>query len=257
VFVLTKILPVFCYPLGLSLILGLAGILALLLKKYRTALIFVFAAVALLWAASTPFFAARIVRSLESRYAPTAEFPSVPAIVTLGGGEVPPVPPRIYPELSDLGDRLVHAARLYHQGRAPYVVTTGGIDQFDPWPGSHAAVSADILVSVLNVPRAAILMEEEARNTYEHPTGVRKALAGRGLAAEIILVTSALHMPRTVKVFESQGFTVYPAPTDFAANAESGMGIMSFIPNAVSLERTTRAVHEYYGLLPYKVLGRI
>jgi len=60
-----------------------------------------------------------------------------------------------------------------------------------------------------------------------------------------------------VEVFESQGFTVYPAPTDFAANTETGGGIMRFVPSAVSLEHTTRAVHEYYGTFVYKVLGRI
>lgn len=256
-FALTKILPAFCYPLGLSIVMGLAGVLALLLKRSRAAMLLMLAGTALIWAASTPVVSGMLVRSLESRYGPTTGLPSVSAIVTLGGGEVPPVPPRIHPELSDLGDRLVHAARLYHEGRAPYIVTTGGVDRFDPWPGSHAAVSADILVTVFNVPRGAILMEEEARNTYEHPPGVRTALTGHGLPAEIILVTSALHMPRAVAVFESQGFTVYPAPTDYAANTERGGGAMGFIPAAVSLERTTRAVHEYYGILVYEVLGRI
>ena len=87
---MTKILPVFYYPLGLSLTLSLAGLLALLLKRARTALVLLCLSVTLLWACAAPVFSRAVVRSLESRFHAAAEFPAVSAIVVLGGGEEPP-----------------------------------------------------------------------------------------------------------------------------------------------------------------------
>ena len=82
-------------------------------------------------------------------------------------------------------------------------------------------------------------------------------LEERGLPADVILVTSAMHMRRAAAVFEKQGFRVHPAPTDFAASTEGAWSVMSFFPSAHHLYLTTRAVHEYFGLFVYWVLGRI
>ena len=84
---LSKLLPLFLYPVGLSLFLGLIGSLCSLLKFRRLAL-------ACVWSAMIPldllhsFFANRIIASLERQYPPRtmAQMPEADAAIVLGGG---------------------------------------------------------------------------------------------------------------------------------------------------------------------------
>jgi uncharacterized SAM-binding protein YcdF (DUF218 family) len=80
----------------------------------------------------------------------------------------------------------------------------------------------------------------------------------------ILLVTSAMHMPRSVAIFERQGFEVTPAPADFLATwgeegrtVESGMvsWLLKVIPNAERLDFSTRALREYIGIFIYRLRG--
>lgn len=256
-FEMTKILPVFCYPVGLTVLLLLLCLFTLLFKWGRSALLLLLLALTVLGASSVPAASHWLVRSLEKRYPPAVDFPKVSAIVLLGGGQVAPVAPRLYPEVNDAGDRIIHAARLYHKGRAPYIIAAGGKDPFGRYDGTAAQVNADILAASLSVPRSAILLEDRSRNTAEHGPNVRAILESRKLPLDIIVVTSAMHMPRAVMVFERHGFRVHPAPTDFLADSEFDPTIMDYLPQAGTLERTTQALHEYYGMFTYSILDRI
>jgi uncharacterized SAM-binding protein YcdF (DUF218 family) len=86
---------------------------------------------------------------------------------------------------------------------------------------------------------------------------VRSILQQRELPLDVIMVTSAMHMPRAAMVFESYGFTVYPAPTDFRADASFQKKAINYLPQAGALANTTAALHEYYGMLAYEILGWI
>ena len=80
----------------------------------------------------------------------------------------------------------------------------------------------------------------------------------------IILVTSASHMPRSVALFEKQGFEVIPAPTDFTVTQagwdklkSGGLAsqVLSLLPSAENLGLTTRMLKEYFGMLVYRLNG--
>jgi uncharacterized SAM-binding protein YcdF (DUF218 family) len=249
-----KFLPLVAYPLGLSINLCLLALLLLIFKRRRKALLLALLALTILIASSLPVTSWRLVRSLESRYDPKAEYPQSSAIVLLGGAGVPALAPRIYPETGCQADRILHTARLYHQGFAPWVVAAGGwepiLKDFD---GSESDVNRNLLAELFGVPREKVLVESESRNTREHPPGVKALLEKKGLPPVIILVTSAMHMERSVKVFEKAGFTVYPAPTDFGADADFQPKAIHYLPHAGALSGTTAALHEYYGMLAYRI----
>ena len=131
---LSKLIPLFIYPLGFALVLSIfaTGILGLSAGLAR---LFLFMSVIVLWGASTPFFADYLGLTLEGQYPPLAveETPTAGVIVVLGGGVTGPAPPRITLDLSDGADRVLHAARLYRAGKAPVVLISGGAI---PWLGS-------------------------------------------------------------------------------------------------------------------------
>jgi len=81
---------------------------------------------------------------------------------------------------------------------------------------------------------------------------------------QVILVTSAMHMPRAVRLFEHQGIEVIPAPTDFRVTQASldefrqsdaiGWVIMA-MPNVSYLSLTTSVMKEYLGMVVYGLRG--
>ena len=142
-------------------------------------------------------------------------------IVVLGGGTLSAQYPRQTVEVDQAGDRLIYAAQLYHQGKAEHLLLSGGrID----WISSGAPPAEDMaaLLEMLGVPPQALWLESESRNTYENARNARLFLEPLGIR-RILLVTSASHMPRSVALFEKQGFEVIPAPADFSVT-QAGLG---------------------------------
>ena len=81
---------------------------------------------------------------------------------------------------------------------------------------------------------------------------------------EVILVTSAMHMPRSVKLFEKQGCAVIPAPTDFSITNASWDKmwhpsieelIINLVPSYSNLSSVTKSMKEYMGMFVYHLKG--
>jgi uncharacterized SAM-binding protein YcdF (DUF218 family) len=259
---LSKILPELVFPLALAWLLCVGAFLGRGLSRRRRASLGL--AIALLWLAGNGLVAQALVRSLERRYLPDPDPPAVPAIVVLGGVTQPALPPRTAVEIDDGGDRLLHAARLYRAGKAPRVLICAGRPGFGTYGVPEAADMVAIL-GLLGVPEDAILQEARSRNTYENAVEAKRVLEPLGIR-RILLVTSALHMPRAVGLFRHQGFDVVPAPTDFQVvdvdRSWRDQGVLYvatslLLPNAEALASTTRALRELLGLAVYRVLGRL
>lgn len=263
---LSKLLPLFVYPLGLVTLLLL---LALLLPRrwaQRPLLmrLLLLIALLLLWLSSTAWVSMGLARSLEQQFRPPAEMPVAEVAVVLGGATRPPLPPRPMAEVRESGDRLLYAAQLYHQGKVRYLLLSGGTIAWLESDGSdpEAETMADLLVA-MGVPRDALWLETASRNTYENALYTRPILEEAGVE-RVLLVTSALHMPRSMRIFARQGIDAIPAPTDFrVADAEwrylreAPPAAQPFIwlPNVDSLELTTDALKEYIGIVVYRLRG--
>ena len=198
---LSKLLPLFIYPLGLACLLLLR---VAVIRRRRWQLVLILCIFAMLWLGGNRLVSMAITRSLEGHYPPLTEIPHAPVIVVLGGGARPAGYPRLTAELNEASDRLLYAARLYPQGAAPRILLSGS---HAAWLGSEEISEAETMAQVLEimaVPRGALWLEDSSRNTYENADETRKLLATEGIE-EVILVTSAMHMPRAVPLFERQG----------------------------------------------------
>jgi len=252
---LSKLLPLLLYPLGLSLLL--TGAACLLWRKQRTAVLgMLVLSVAVLWTASTPLMAEYCLASLEWRHLPVpiTDLPAADAIVVLGGAIVAPKPPRIEIELSDAADRVLYAARLYRAGKAPVIIASGGTL---PWADTPA--EAPFIVDLLQewgVPKEAILLEATSPNTRDNAVNSKRLADERGIQT-VLLVTSALHMPRAAATFETAGLRVIPAPTDYHVAYRNTLNVFDLLPNADALAATTAGLKEYLGLLYYRWRGWI
>lgn len=172
------------------------------------------------------------------------------ALVILGGGTI-----QASPEAGEGRDMLSPGAlkrTVYAFGLRdifPGVYITAGGRVFDYGQETEADVTGRLLVS-LGLPAQRILKESASRNTWQNAKNTAQLFG----YTKIILVTSAFHMRRSVFCFENNGFSVIPAPTDYRCARNSRYDIFSFLPSPDALSATYTALHEYIGLLYYRLI---
>ena len=257
---LSKLLPLLVYPLGFSCFLLLAA-LGLCWKRSRWTFVPILVAFLILVTAGNVRFSNNLIKSLEWQYLPSENLPKAEAIVVLGGATRDEEPPRIIPDMSDRGDRLLYAAKLYKDGVAPIIILTGGRIQWYGGKSSEAKSMATVL-ELMGIPRQVMVLESRSLNTYENAVYTKEILDHQKIK-RILLVTSAAHMPRSLAIFKKQGINAIPAPADFMISernlSESQFStesrILSFIPHADSLANTTYALKEYIGTIIYRLRG--
>jgi uncharacterized SAM-binding protein YcdF (DUF218 family) len=249
-YLLSKLLPLFVYPLGLSILLVFFGLMLMSLGHRRKSAVSFLLAMAILWINSTNVFSGYVLSSLEQRYPPIPieHLPNAGAIVVLGGYTDASSSDGVI-ELGDAIDRLFHGMRLYRAGKAPRVILAGGAARGHK---PEAQVMADMLAE-FGISRDVMLLEGKSRNTRENAVNAL-ALMQANKINKILLVTSAFHMHRAQAVFEKLGLEVVPAATDYQV-LEPDPSILDWLPNAEALMMTTLGIKEYLGWWVYKFRG--
>lgn len=244
------------HPLTLTLALLALAILLLFINRRRAAIFLLLIAFAVTWLLSTPFAAQKLMYSLERQYPPTAidRIPTADAIVVLGGGVSPQAPPRIGPNLTQAADRIWFGAQLYAAGKAPMVITTG-IRPYGDEGQSAAAAGAEVL-QAFGVPEDAITAPGRSVRTYTDAEIVSEIVEREGLG-RVLLVTSAMHMPRAMATFRSSQVRAFPAPTDFEVVESPDAGTFTWLPGSDAFWQSSRALHEYIGMAWYRWKGWI
>ncbi|CBL43602.1 conserved hypothetical protein [gamma proteobacterium HdN1] len=232
-----------------------ALVLALVLfcwGRVRGAALSVFLGLVVLVFASMPLVAVGLWKSLEGRYPilVPSEQPKADVIVVLGGGIALPEPPQVVPDLNDAADRVWYAAELYHAGKAPWVVVSGG----QVFPRSGLESEAEYhrkLLERMGVPAEAILVESASRDTAGNAM-LTAALMRERKFQKALLVTSAAHMPRAVLLFEHAGVDVVPASCDVHGVDMDVPLILKLLPVAWAFQDTERALHEWLAFVYYR-----
>jgi uncharacterized SAM-binding protein YcdF (DUF218 family) len=125
---------------------------------------------------------------------------------------------------------------------------------------SPASAEMAAVIEIMGVPASAVVQESESGNTYQNATGTKIILEQRNLH-RILLVTSALHMPRAMALFKQQGIEAISAPTDFISRSTSWADaswpdlILGLLPSAEALQQTTQALRELLGSAVYRIAG--
>ena len=257
---LSKLLPPFVYPLGL---IGLLILLALLLaKRYRLQKGILILALVCLWLAGNRWVATGLTRSLEWRYLPPNPLPQAEVMVVLGGGTEAPDYPRSIVEVNGAGDRITYAAWLYQQGVAEHILVSGGTLDWTVLKSTPAQDMSSLL-QLMGVPEQAIWLQPDSRNTYEDAIYSARILHEKGID-RVLLVTSAWHMPRAVKLFQAQGLDVIPLPTDYNVTEadwaelwgrDPRAWVLGALPGVDHMALTTKILKEYIGMLTYSIRG--
>ena len=197
-----------------------------------------------------------LVQPLETYYRPPSTVPAHSDAIILFVNDAPTLSP-----FSDrptiVGTRntdLLICGLIYVQVRsAPTVVLAEGVPGIFSRDATWTPVLQEWAVR-LGYPPEAIFIADQGIATHERARAINQLL---GSAKRILLLDSAMHLPRSTAAFRKAGFTVTPIPCDAYNMSTAPWSLSAFIPHARNLEACNEAVYEYVGLLTYWLRGLI
>jgi len=254
-FVLSKTLGFFALPSNLLMAIGLVGLILLCTRFRRLASWLVVTSLVLIAFVGYSPLGNILILPLEQRFPPWNPSQGPPdGIVVLGGAILPDISiTRGTAALNESAERITAAAELtrrYPNARLVYSGGNGSL-RFDAPAEAPIAVKE---LEALGVPRDRITAEEQSRNTIENAVFSR-LVAQPKPGERWLLVTSAFHMPRAIAAFRAAGFPVEAYPVDWRTRGPMDM-TQTFAALTGGLSMTDLAVHEWEGLLVYRLTGR-
>jgi len=190
-----------------------------------------------------------LVAPLERMTAPllAPERAGAQAIVVLSSGRLQRAPEyggRDIPDYIALA-RLRYAAHLQRRTGLP-VLVSGGL-------GNEGSASlADGMAAALREDFGVPVkwLEARSRDTGENAAYSAALLRADGVK-RILLVTDAMHMPRSRAAFERAGLEVVSAPTVFFSRQQQPLS--AWVPSTEGMRRSSYALYELIGMAWYKV----
>lgn len=226
------------------LILCLIG-LGLLKRRRILGRALIISGLSAIWLLATPVVADFLLDSLKP---PPTSFTGneADAIVILGGG-------RIKDSVEFSGDslgrftleRVRYGARLAKQLNKPVLVTGGAPDGGI----SEGELMRNSLIDEFALDEVR-WMETVSNNTRENARLSAHLLFDAGID-RIYLVTHAWHLARATPEFEAMGLTVVPAGTGYSLTGQ--FKPLDFLPNGKGFSDSWLALHEWMGLLWYRI----
>jgi len=234
-------------PLGFGTLLFLA-VLPFWSKLPRLLRAIVIASACLLLVMTTPLGANALIRLHETgiEAAQACPSPAPTTVVLLSGGTASP--PRDENDYRSLGatslQRLFSAVELYQTQHATTFVIVG--------TSGFAAPDSIIMANLarqLGIPDSAVRVETRSLTTWQNAR--LTAELSPPVARRIWLVTSALHMSRSVYAFQQAGFEACAWPAYSLYRGPAGLGYL--LPRGAAAAKAEDALHEIFGELAYRL----
>jgi len=201
-----------------------------------------------LLALSTPAIVAPMARSLEPPPLAADGLRRAQAIVILAGGLSRGAIEWGGETVSDFSlQRVRYGAYLARASGLP-VYITGGV----PPRAKHAEAQLMAEVMARDYGITPRWVDNAAETTRGNAQMAARDLKPLGIQ-RVVLVTTAIHMPRSQRAFEAAGFTVIPAATDYAGQRPFEME--QLMPSAGALRVAHFALREWISRGWYRLTG--
>jgi uncharacterized SAM-binding protein YcdF (DUF218 family) len=230
-------------PLVIAVLIGAVAVISRLRGWRRSAAWMSALAVVIAYLGALVPVGSALLGPLERQYTPLRTdlpLPVVTNIVVLGSGYDPRGGIPVTAALDEAGlVRIVEGIRLMRRLGATKLVVSGGAP---PGHGRPAIGYAE-LARELGVSDSSLVILDSPRDTAAEARAVVELLG----QSPFVLVTSAFHMPRAMRLMQRVGAHPIPAPTGQLADT-TAIRWGDLLPNSGGLRRTELALHEYVGL---------
>jgi uncharacterized SAM-binding protein YcdF (DUF218 family) len=154
------------------------------------------------------------------------------------------------------GDRIWQAVQLYHQGKVGKILISGDNGHVTD-RGLHEADQFKAVLVQQGIPTEDIWVEKQSKNTHENAIETRQLIDEKQPEATVLLVTSAIHMKRSLACFKAAGFNqITPFSTDHYTGFNRKYYWDQFIvPDESTLTSWFYLLHEMVGYVTYWAAG--
>ena len=241
---LRHLIGVLASPLAAALLIVVAAVIFRAYKRRKLAHWLFVCAALVSYFGSIALVGAALLGPLETAYSPLdlkQLSPALSYIVVLGSGYAPYDQIPITAALDGQGlARIVEGVRLARLLGGARLIVSGGAPAGQAPPARGYAE----LARALGVPDAELIVSDRSLDTSAEAAAVARLLG----AAPFLLVTSAYHMPRAMRLMRRAGANPIPAPTGQRVAAAQHALLRDLIPSSGGLQSTELALHEYFGL---------
>lgn len=156
------------------------------------------------------------------------------------------------------GDRLIKAISMYKVGKVEKLFISGDSGYLTD-RGLHEAKQVKELLISWGIPETDIITEETSINTHENALETSRILKqSYPHYNRFVLITSGIHMNRSLACFEKEGIKCTPFPTDLYANQSGNYQWDQYlIPNGEVLFLWHKLIKEVVGYISYSIVGYI
>jgi len=159
------------------------------------------------------------------------------------------------PVYSTSVDRLMQTIALYKEGKIEKILLTGGSGYVFLQDQKESFFIAKVLKQS-GIPDSSIIIEDESRNTYENAIFTRDILKHKNIEGRLLLITSAFHMRRSLACFKKAGLNIDAFPVDSKTRYFT-LTPDSFLPEPYYFTLWDQLIHEWVGMIAYKISGYI
>jgi uncharacterized SAM-binding protein YcdF (DUF218 family) len=229
-------------PLVLAACISVSATVCYSLRRRRAARWLLVFAATVVYVGAMPLAGNLLLKPLEVEYAPLRPGeprPPIGYVVVLGSGYSPRDGIPVTAALDHDGlVRVVEGIRLLRGLGSAKLVVSGGAP---PGQGRPALGYAE-LAQDLGVSASSLVVLDLPGDTTAEANAIARVLG----STPFIVVTSACHMPRAVRLLRRAGLHPIPAPTGQLTGSPGRWA--DLLPTSRGLQRTELALHEYIGL---------
>jgi uncharacterized SAM-binding protein YcdF (DUF218 family) len=177
--------------------------------------------------------------------------------IVLGGGMVQL--DKATNELVFMGntDRFLKAVELYESGRIKNILISGGNSSYYRNMASEAELIKSYLSGTGIVPSYNIWVDTLSRNTHENAVECKKILYSERVRQPSLLITSGMHMPRSLACFEEEEVPVVPFVSSQYYLGNRTDFEFYVVPKVDNLFMWSGLFHEWFGWFFYRISGYI
>ena len=177
-----------------------------------------------------------------------------PVVVVLGAGDEVIFgwdDERLFLPYASAAARVLEARRVFRLLHEPRIISSGGRMGPDD-PAEAPSTNMRNLLVQIGVPADRVVLESVSRNTHEEAVEVAKMLPPLH-ADKAVIVTSAVHMRRSLAAFRAAGVDAVPA---IVPHQYYGLGWSTWLlPSYSGLSFSSDILHELIGIPYYRLRG--
>lgn len=159
--------------------------------------------------------------------------------------------------LNDAGDRFLKGFEGLIDSTYEKVILSGGSTAIFYKPFYEAEYAGRYL-SELGINSSRIILDKKARNTYENAVYTKAIIDSLNYKGQVALITSAQHMYRSQKCFDKVGVNYIPVVAHFTSSSYRRYNWESIlIPHTSTFDAWNALIHEWIGIIAYKLTGKI